>query len=63
MKYRIAIIIGALLILAGFIGQAILMYQTIGMVVILAIVPHWSLLFYLGIIPVIWGCLGGIMND
>lgn len=62
-KFKISIIIGCCLMLVGFIIQAIVMYNKIGTIILLAFMPHWSLLFYLGLIPICWGIIGEIFND
>ena len=62
-KYKILILIGLILILVGFVIQQIVLFIRLGFMMLFALVPHWSLIFYVGIIPLVWGVIGGLLYE
>lgn len=58
MKFWIGLIIfflGICCIICGAVWQQVLCYQTFGVIFEKVFTPHWSALFYLGVIPMIIG--------
>lgn len=60
MRFWLAVILGVIgigCILTAVIWQQVLCYQTFGVIFDEVFIPHWSALFYLGVIPlfVAWG--------
>ena len=60
MRFWIAVVLGVVgigCILTAAIWQQVLCYQTFGVIFDKVFIPHWSALFYLGVIPLLaaWG--------
>ena len=56
----ILLIVGIACVLFASIYQMVLVYRMFGFIVggdVTFFIPHWSALFYLGIVPFIWGYL------